>query len=85
LKSGCKSNINLKSRGEKEMGTGEIYHAELRRLIRNLGMKYATARHKSVQKDPFNLFHFGQALAYEEAIEIIKKVFHDEMKLDEWE
>jgi len=67
------------------MGTGEVYQAELRRLIRNLGMKYASAKHKSLQKDPFNMFHFGQYMAYEECIEIIKKIFHDEMKGEDWE
>lgn len=65
----------------------DIRKAELRRLIRNLGMKYSSASHRAHAKnDPFNLFHFGQAMAYEEAIEIVKKFFAEAegMKDEDW-
>lgn len=65
----------------------DIRKAELRRLIRNLGMKYSSARHKAHGKnDPFALYHFAQALAYEESIEIIKKFFAEaeDMKDEDW-
>lgn len=65
----------------------DIRKAELRRLIRNLGMKYSSAAHKTHNKnDPFSLYHFGQAMAYEEAIEIIKRFYGEteDMKDEDW-
>jgi hypothetical protein len=68
------------------MSTDEIYQAELRRLIRNIGMKYASAEHKSLIKgNTFNLYHFGQAMAYQECLEIILTHFEDELKKDDVE
>ncbi|MGN7485304.1 hypothetical protein ACTHPB_27680 [Priestia megaterium] len=63
-----------------------VYHAELRRLVRMVGIKYASAQHKSQMKgDQFAIYHLAQALAYEEAIRIIKMVFHEEMRGEDWE
>ena len=63
-----------------------VYQAELRRLVRMVGIKYANAQHKSqIKGDQFAIYHLGQALAFEEAIRIIKMVFHDEMRGEDWE
>lgn len=70
---------------QMEIGEREIHKAELRRLIRNLGMKYSAAKHKSHhQNDPFSIYHFAQAMAYEEAIEIVKKTFSEDMREEDW-
>lgn len=89
LKSGSEESRNenyKRSKGVKEMDTRSIYQAELRRAVRNIGLKYASAQNKAhLQEDPFALYHFGRALAYEEAIEIIKEVFRDEIAEDDWD
>lgn len=49
-------------------------------------MKYSSSLNKSNRKnDQFAIYYLAQALAYEEAIEIVKQVFHDEMKGEEWQ
>ncbi|MCM3774008.1 hypothetical protein M3225_26695 [Priestia aryabhattai] len=63
-----------------------IRKAEIRRANRLIGIKYAEAQHKSqIKGDQFAIFHLGQALAFEEAIRIIKMIFHDEMRGEDWE
>lgn len=64
----------------------EIQQAELRRLVRKIAMRYQIAKEKSGNKrEAYALYHFGQSLAYEEAIEIIKEVFHEDMQGTDWE
>jgi hypothetical protein len=85
LKNGLENNILPNSKGAIDMSTNQIYQAELRRLVRNIGLLYARAQNKSQrEEDPFALYHFGQAMAFEEVIEIIKKGF-EEMSEEEWE
>ena len=67
------------------MNEREVQKAELRRLIRNIGMLYSSASHKAHNKqDPFAIYHFAQAMAYEECINIIKRHYSDEMKEEDW-
>lgn len=63
-----------------------VKQAELRRLIRKLGMRYASAKYKSEEKkDQFAMFHFAQQLAYEDCISIIKEIFEDELPKEDFE
>lgn len=64
----------------------DIYQAELRNVARILQIKANRAHHKAGYKDdPFAMFHFAQALAFEESIEALKHIFQDEMKEEDWE
>lgn len=64
----------------------DVYHADLRHAARILKMKARRAHHKAENpNDPFAIYHFAQALAYEEAVEVLKHVFRDEMEEEDWE
>ncbi len=64
----------------------KILQAEIRRVIRKVGLKRGMAMNKSqYEKDTFVLYHFGQQLAYEECISIIREVFHEYLEGDEGE
>lgn len=62
----------------------EIKKAEIKRVLRHIGVKHSMARHHAENdNNQFSIFHFAQLLAYEEAMLIVRNIFEEELEEDE--
>lgn len=61
----------------------EIKKAEIKRVLRHIGVKHNMAKYHAKEESQFSIFHFAQILAYEEAMLIVRNIFAEELEEEE--